>query len=300
MSFLGAAPARSGKAERCEESSAADQRRAQEVSTRIDRDFFECFSESTVAVERAEGQVVHRWSPFTKPVRASAVMTARLDRGSSVGPVAGSLPAIARIHAACRASTETISAAGTSALAVRFVAWPLYAATPRSSSSAGQSMQPGPGGLAWHPKWLMLPLSKGAVRACLTCGWAAFGDLEKRTGFNSSNSSCWLAALCLPRRTAHSQPANVLRRPRRATGPRSSGPSTRSTPRVRMSELEGSTRRAPSTRSLPRVRRSKLERHAHRAQTQALGRGQAPARVRSHGRFWERSLLLLLLPPPPR
>ena len=106
-------------------------------------------------------------------------------------------------------------------------------------------------GLCW-------PSLKGGVRACLTCGWAAFGDLEKRTGFSSSISSCWLAALCLPRRPAHSQPANVLRGPRRATGPRSSGPSTRSTP--------------------PRVRMSKLERHAHRAPDARTG---APARSRS-------------------
>jgi hypothetical protein len=139
-------------------------------------------------------------------------------------------------------------------------------------------------GLCW-------PSLKGSVCACLTCGWAAFGDLEKRTGFSSSISSCWLAARCLPRRPAHSQPASVLRRLRRATGPRSSGPSTRSTPRVRMSELERSKRRGPSTRSIPRVRMSKLERQARRAKMQALGRSHGPARVRSHGRFWERSLL---------
>jgi hypothetical protein len=150
-----------------------------------------------------------------------------------------------------------------------------------------------PGLAAWLgiQNGLCWPSLKDGVCACLTCGWAAFGDLEKRTGFSSSLSSCWLAALCLPRRPAHSQPAIVLRRPRRATGPRSSGPSTRSTPRMRMSELERSTRRGPSPRSTPRVRISELERHAHRAQTRALGRGHAPARVRSHGRFWERSLL---------
>jgi hypothetical protein len=155
---------------------------------------------------------------------------------------------------------------------------PMYVARPLAAWPGIQN------GLCW-------PYLKGSVCACLTCGWAAFGDLEKRTGFSSSISSCWLAAHCLPRRLAHSQPANVLRRLRRATGPRSSGPSTRSTPRVRMSELERSTRRGPSTRSTPRVRMSKLERQARRAKMQALGRGHAPARVRSHGRFWERSLL---------
>ena len=145
--------------------------------------------------------------------------------------------------------------------------------------------------LARHPKWLMLPLSEGE---CVRLPDLRLGCVRGSGGKDGLQLVHLIVLACgalLAAPASALSAGDVLRRLRRSTGPRSSGPSTRSTPRVRMSELKRSTRRGPSIRSTPRARMSKLERHAHRAQTQAPGRGHAPARVRSHGRFWERSLL---------
>ena len=65
------------------------------------------------------------YADFRKPVFRSALRTSPSVFGVSVASAAGSLPAIARIQAAWRASTETIVAAAASASGVRFPAWPL-------------------------------------------------------------------------------------------------------------------------------------------------------------------------------
>ena len=82
------------------------------------------------AAARAEGAHVVYPACCRLAVTCSAVI------GSSVGSLAGGLPTIVRIQAACRASTDTTSAAAARLFGVRFAACPLYAATPRSSRVA--------------------------------------------------------------------------------------------------------------------------------------------------------------------
>ena len=61
------------------------------------------------------------------PWLCSSVRTSAAASGASVAPAAGGMPPMSRIHAACRASTETIAHATASRSGVRLVIWPFSA-----------------------------------------------------------------------------------------------------------------------------------------------------------------------------
>ena len=61
----------------------------------------------------------------TKPVLSSAALTASGDSAGSTASGAGFSPRMSRIHAAWRASTETIRSTALSASPLRFGTWTL-------------------------------------------------------------------------------------------------------------------------------------------------------------------------------
>ena len=75
----------------------------------------------SIGVRRRSGSIAY----FTNPVRAIASWAWAAEIGRSAARGAGFLPARSRIHAAWRASTETIREASASASGVRLAAAPL-------------------------------------------------------------------------------------------------------------------------------------------------------------------------------
>ena len=100
---------------------------AQDVAAAVQR--LGRLAHGAVAVDRGEVEVPDRGvvveSHDSSPTRRSAARTPSLVSGSSVVFSAGGSPPMSRIHAAWRASTETIVAALASVSGLRFAAWPL-------------------------------------------------------------------------------------------------------------------------------------------------------------------------------
>ena len=101
-----------------------DEARAREAVVRL--------LERAVDVELVQPQLGHASTPSSRSSRR----TRRSSYGTSTASGAGSPSRMLRIHAAWRASTETIRAAARNAPGVTAVAWPLYAPTATSSSFA--------------------------------------------------------------------------------------------------------------------------------------------------------------------
>ena len=107
---------------RAEQHRPADHGAAQERRARLAVQDGDRLLERAVTVDVAERQIAAHW---TYPDPFSVATTRFADAGGSDASGAGVTPAIARIHEACRASTETIRAAAASAALVRFGAWAL-------------------------------------------------------------------------------------------------------------------------------------------------------------------------------